>query len=245
MADDLISRRRWVVAAGLAGLGAATTPADANNAVRSELSGPYVDVTTPRGALVTRARLTGNLDPSGRRFDWFDGRVMAVGIAGSVTPLMSVRGHIETRLDAAGAESWRMRRSLFATYYDAASLKPLSEFHNPLTGARVKVSHIDGAAAESVLDATAVGQWRQTGANFELQHSVEADFGALTGLSVTTHTGSLADLQNAALTTLPDSGSWTLVTAWLPWLKMGSTPGHCVFQCTRGGGPELPAQASV
>jgi len=231
--DDLISRRRWVVAAGLGGLGAAATQARAAHP-SATLSGPYLDVTTPAGARRAHARLSGNLDLAAPRFDWFDGEVMAVAAGGRVTPMMKVRGHIETRL----TQTWTLKRELFATYCDATSGQPLSEFRNPLTGSTVKVSHVDGAILEGV---PATGQWRQVGANFELQQSAEVDFGTLAGLSVTTHTGTLADLQDATLTTIPDSGSWTFVIAWLPWLEMGNTPGHCVFQCARRGGAELPA----
>lgn len=231
MGDDVISRRRWVVAAGLAGLGAAATQARAADR-KATLSGPYLDVTAPEGARRGQARLAGNFAPKGRRYDWFDGQVIAVAANGSVTPLFKVRGHIETHF----SDTFSLHRRLFATYYDAKSGQTLAEFRNPLTGALVKVAHINGATSESQL---AAGQWRQAGANFEVQHSEAVDFGAVSGLSVTTHTGTLADLQDATLTTVPDSGSWTLITAWLPWLQMGNTAGHCVFQCTRTGGAEL------
>ena len=239
MKTDILTRRNLVVAAGVAGLGAAAESAAANPP-RAALSGPYVDVNTPQGSLLAHARLSGNIDPSQKRFDWFDGQVMAVAGNGNVTPLISVRGHIETGMAATG-NAWRLQRRLFATYYDSASGKALSDFHNPLTGARVKVSHVTGAHSESVLEEGASLHWRQDGANFYLSHAAQIDFAPLTGLSTTTHLGAIADLQDAARTTVRDIGSWTLVTAWLPWLKMGQTAGHCVLQCRRGGGMEAAA----
>ena len=44
----------------------------------------------------------------------------------------------------------------------------------------------------------------------------------------------LDDLQNEDLTTCPSRGSWSRITPWLPWMLMGQTPGHIVYQCFMG-----------
>lgn len=44
----------------------------------------------------------------------------------------------------------------------------------------------------------------------------------------------LADLQNPELTSCPYRGSWSRITPWLPWMLMGQTPGHIVYQCFMG-----------
>ncbi len=40
------------------------------------------------------------------------------------------------------------------------------------------------------------------------------------------------DLENPALTSVPIVGSWNRITPWLPWMLMGSTPGHCMYVST-------------
>ena len=41
---------------------------------------------------------------------------------------------------------------------------------------------------------------------------------------------SLDDMQNDALTTVDGVGNWTRVTPWLPWMLMGTAPGHCLYE---------------
>jgi hypothetical protein len=38
-----------------------------------------------------------------------------------------------------------------------------------------------------------------------------------------------ADLENTALTHVPSNGSWVRVQPWLPWMLMGQTPGHVMY----------------
>jgi hypothetical protein len=42
---------------------------------------------------------------------------------------------------------------------------------------------------------------------------------------------SLDDMQNAALQTVDAIGNWTRVTPWLPWMLLGTAPGHCLYEC--------------
>ena len=40
------------------------------------------------------------------------------------------------------------------------------------------------------------------------------------------------DLENPKLTAVPFHGTWHRVTPWLPWMLMGTTPGHCMYTST-------------
>ncbi len=42
----------------------------------------------------------------------------------------------------------------------------------------------------------------------------------------------LADLQNESKLTVDHSGHWARVTPWLPWMLMGQSPGHILYQST-------------
>jgi Protein of unknown function (DUF1838) len=53
------------------------------------------------------------------------------------------------------------------------------------------------------------------------------------------------DVENPNLTHIPHTGSWSRVTPWLPWMLMGSAPGHVnyftTFQTIPNGIAGLPA----
>jgi hypothetical protein len=40
---------------------------------------------------------------------------------------------------------------------------------------------------------------------------------------------SRADLENPAMTHVPANGSWVRVQPWMPWMLMGTTPGHVMY----------------
>jgi hypothetical protein len=42
---------------------------------------------------------------------------------------------------------------------------------------------------------------------------------------------SLEDAQNPKLTSVEFYGTWTRVTPWLPWMLMGQSPGHIMYNC--------------
>ena len=50
----------------------------------------------------------------------------------------------------------------------------------------------------------------------------------------TSYVCSLADMQNEALTTIPESGKWVHVRPWQPFMLMGDAPGHFMFRCFTG-----------
>jgi hypothetical protein len=247
MNADRFTRRNIFTALGVTSLGAVGaiwSPKKAHSRVANlSLSGPYLNVGTEAGALLARARVSGNIDPSKRRFDFFDGQVMAVAPNGNVMPFAGVRGWIETELQR-DDRGWLRSRRIFGTYYEQSTGHSLAELHNPFTGEVVTVEHMSGATSVDRLAATQAGHWSMGGENFDFQDSApiclrsdESHEGA-TAYCVTSHSGALADLQNPELTTVKDRGAMTIVADWLPWLKMGRVPGNCLFQCRRVGGFE-------
>lgn len=40
---------------------------------------------------------------------------------------------------------------------------------------------------------------------------------------------SLADLENDELTSVPETGSWSRIGPWLPWMEMGNREGHLLY----------------
>jgi hypothetical protein len=48
-----------------------------------------------------------------------------------------------------------------------------------------------------------------------------------------------ADIQNPKKTSVSYGGTWSRVTPWLPWMLMGPTPGHCIYNTFMGAGDSL------
>lgn len=43
-----------------------------------------------------------------------------------------------------------------------------------------------------------------------------------------------ADMQDPKKTSVEFGGTWSRITPWLPWMLMGPTEGHCLYQCFQG-----------
>jgi len=48
-----------------------------------------------------------------------------------------------------------------------------------------------------------------------------------------------ADMQNPKKTSVSYNGTWSRVTPWLPWMLMGPTEGHCIYNTFMGAGDSL------
>lgn len=47
------------------------------------------------------------------------------------------------------------------------------------------------------------------------------------------------DIENDSLTHMPHSGVWNRITPWLPWMLMGTSPGHIVYAGTFSSVPSV------
>ena len=48
-----------------------------------------------------------------------------------------------------------------------------------------------------------------------------------------------SDLENPVLTAVPYYGTWQRISPWLPWMLMGTTPGHCMYVSTMTTVPDI------
>mgnify|MGYP003333843556 FL=1 len=107
------------------------------------LSGPYVDLSTPRGNMLTFARLVGDLDVGKSRSGWYNGFVSGVRPGEPVKDLFGFAGFGMARLlpHESGSGYRKVLREV-GIYYDLKTQEPLEEFTNPYTNERVKVVHV-------------------------------------------------------------------------------------------------------
>jgi hypothetical protein len=53
------------------------------------------------------------------------------------------------------------------------------------------------------------------------------------------------DMKNPNLTQVPCSGCWSRITPWLPWMLMGTRPGHAFYMVDFTGGPTIDASPEL
>jgi hypothetical protein len=241
-----VSRRNLVASAALLGGGVGASLGAASSHAGS--LGPTIDLTNAADMLAVLARLHGNIAPGRPRFDWFDGTVSLVSAAGDLRTLCGISGYGEARIAPSddGRGTWTCRRRVFANYTDLESGSVAPALQNPLTGAWVTPRGFTPETRYTLSAETPNVQWRRDGDVVLIEETSAAAASPLPGRAKTTRSLSMADIQDHNLTTLRDTGTWRVVTPWLPWLEMGQAPGHCLIECLRGGGAmtlsELPAR---
>ncbi len=129
-------------------LSGATAPSFASAATASltgdaSFKGPYVDLTTADGNMITYARIVGDLELGKEHAGWYNGYVTGVRNDGPLKDLMGFAGFGMTRLlpHESGTGYRKVLREV-GIYYDLKSLEPLEEYLNPYTQERVKVIHV-------------------------------------------------------------------------------------------------------
>lgn len=140
-----------------------------------------------------------------------------------------------------------------AFYLDPRSREILEEWDNPVTGERVGVSHVwNDPVNQQWLEQQPWGPFRvpttdlgdRVCLNMDIplaypsplpvaefpENSADDTYRAL---ELFQFFAAKADLADPSLTSVPCDLSWSRVSPWLPWMRMGSRPGGLVFH-TRG-----------
>ncbi len=141
--------RRDILLGGLGALaaGAAAAPVALAAASRSQkgdagisLSGPYVDLSTTRGNMLTYARVVGDLDLGKQRAGWYNGYVCGVRPDEPVRDLFGFAGFGMTRLlPHESGNGYRKVLREVGIYYDLKTKEPIEEWQNPYTNEKVRV----------------------------------------------------------------------------------------------------------
>jgi len=130
-----------LTAAGLPRVASAAAEKSASTSTKGiSLTGPYVDLTTPRGNMLTLARLVGDLNVGQQRAGWYNGYVSGVRPDEAVRDLFGFAGFGMSRLlpHESGTGYRKVLREV-GIYYDLKSKEPLEEYLNPYTNERVRV----------------------------------------------------------------------------------------------------------
>ena len=259
-----VSRRALAGAAGLIGLGAGVSTAEA---AASAPNGPGklrpfpIDLADRETALACLARVKSDL--SGRpRFGVFEGQAIAVALGGGMRPFVGIRGVSVARLIRLGGGGLEIAQREAAIYCDLVTGRPVQAFANPLNGRGVIAPFVFGAFSTHISAGEAPPAWRIAGGHVSLDegpHAVgEREHGSeprqedralnvRRATQASTYHVQLADLADANSPMAPSHGEWLRTGPWPGWLGMSDAVGVCLYRCRHRSGlarlDDLPGRA--
>jgi Protein of unknown function (DUF1838) len=134
-----MDRRHFVMTGSLA-LGAGALPSTAARAATvPTLRGPYVDLTTGKGNMLTLARMNSNFDEGKVKYGSASGTVFGVRPGEAIRDLFGAEVVSSARAWKQPDGSYRVLHRETVLYTDLKSGDVLGEFQNPYTNERVKV----------------------------------------------------------------------------------------------------------
>jgi len=213
----------------------------------------------PSESLHQFTRIFGDVDPENFVSGWFEGTVYAVvGDSSKVIPLLGLEGIGTMRCQPVEGGGFRVFNRELAFYKDLRTGQFIDEWQNPLNGKRVETfpMHNMTVNAETApilkmdVEGTEISMpfpasWQTVGdnvfSNFEIHLSVPSELkpeewpmesaGPMIRISeMFQRAVRLSDLQNAELTSVPYTGTWTRLSSWYPWMLMGQAEGHMYFR---------------
>jgi hypothetical protein len=239
-------------------LAAAATPTRATAAQAGGGAPATIDFGDPVQNLRTFMRLTADIDPTRETTGWFGGHIFAVVDDKPLQMLCGVEGFGVMRVAPQKDGTYRVFNRELAFYKDPKSDEFIDEWTNPITGERCQVSPIHNRIVNATV-APVVRQdfdghvverpfnppWTFLDGNafqvFELHAAFPnpmkvADWpressGPVSRMSeIFQRSCRSADLADAALTSVPSTGTWTRIGPWLPWMLMGQARGHILYR---------------
>lgn len=210
-----------------------------------------MEPTDPADQLRTLARV--RADAAGAPCTvWWSGDVYQNAPGSAYTHLFGFEGiNVARVVEIDGGVQLLAREAAF--YLDPRSREILEEWDNPITGERVSVSHVwNDPVNQQWLEQQPWGPFRVPTTDLGDRVCLNLDIALAypSPLPVADHPENSADdtyralelfqffaaktdLADASLTSVPCELSWSRVSPWLPWMRMGQRPGGLVFH-TRG-----------
>jgi hypothetical protein len=140
-----MDRRTVLLGAGALAIGGGVLQASAkpNSGLQApSLRGPYVDLTTGEGNMITRARIDGNLDLTKTKYGSGTGIVSGVRPGEALRELFGFEIMSAARLQKQPDGSFRLLHREVIYYTDLATGEIMSEYKNPYTGETVPVVQV-------------------------------------------------------------------------------------------------------
>lgn len=140
-----MDRRDFLSSAAMLAAASAVAPRAASatktSGVQTSLKGPYLDLTTPRGARDAWARLQGNIDMKSTKYGWYRGVVQGVRPGEAVRDLVGFTGFSCAKFipNTGGDDGYMKLLREIGFYTDLRTGAILDEWKNPYLDEMVKV----------------------------------------------------------------------------------------------------------
>jgi hypothetical protein len=136
---DFLSSAAMLAAAS--GMAAPAQAKRASGSVVSDLKGPFLDLSTPRGCREAWARLAANTDMKSTKYGWYTGIVQGVRPGEAIRDLVGFTGFSCAKLIPNDGEDPGYKKILreIGFYTDLKTGEILEEWTNPYLGEKVKV----------------------------------------------------------------------------------------------------------
>ena len=206
-----------------------------------------LDLASAQGSVEAMVKLRCSLDPAQEEILWWSGTVFAQQPEKKTVPLLGFEGYNICRAQKQEDGTWRLYTRELTFYRDLATGKIIDSWDNPLTGQRNEVVHVANDPVNTVLNPPGRPMkldWVEAGDQLMLTLNIPlaypnplspAEFPAES--SGPMYLGSehfmffapRAAMDDPALKTVPVSYGWTRLGPWLPWMKLGTTPGQLLY----------------
>jgi hypothetical protein len=221
-----------------------------------------LDLSSTAGSTEALVKMRCSLNPQEDVLLWWEGTLFAQQPDKKAMPLLGFEGYNICRSEKLADGTWRLLTRELTFYRDLATGQIIDEWENPFNGQTVDVVHVANDPVNTVLNAPGREvpmPWVQAGdtlmltlniplaypnpltpAQFPAESSGPMYIGSEHFMFFTPREA----MEDAALSQVPVTYGWTRVGPWLPWMKLGTTPGSLLYVAQgnkRASVDELPA----
>jgi hypothetical protein len=206
-----------------------------------------LDLTSEAGSVEALVKLRCSLDPKQEELLWWAGTLFAQEPGKKAYPLMGFEGYNICRAEKQADGVWRLFTRELTFYRDLKTGKIIDSWDNPISGQRNDVVHVANDPVNTVLNAPGRHipmPWVEAGEEIMLTLNIPLAYPNELSpeqfpeeSSGPTYMGSehfmffapRAAMEDPALKAAPVTYGWTRLGPWLPWMKLGTTPGQLLY----------------
>ena len=206
-----------------------------------------LDLSTEAGSLEAMVKLRCSLDPKQEEILWWSGTLFAQQPGEKAKPLLGFEGYNICRAEKQADGVWRLYTRELTFYRDLATGKIIDTWDNPISGERNEVVHVANDPVNTVLNAPGRSiplPWVEAGDQVMLTLNIplaypneltpeefpqESSGPMYVGSEHFMFFAPRAAMEDPAVKAAPVTYGWSRLGPWLPWMKLGTTPGQLLY----------------
>lgn len=209
-----------------------------------------LDLSKAEDNLTALAKMRCSLDPAEHVVTWWKGTIFAQLPGKAPSAIMGFEGYNICRMEPMDDGSWRFISRELSFYRDLKTGALIDAWDNPFNGQRVDVIHVANDPVNSVFSAKRrdgspnILPWESAGGDLMMTFNVpltypnplppkdfpeESSGEMYMGSEHFMFFTQRAAIDDPKLKNAPASYGWTRIGPWLPWMKMGTSPGNLLY----------------